>query len=250
MRVSIITVTFNSAATIRDTVLSVQKQSYKNIEHIIVDGASSDSTLDIVKALGHSGPLISEKDNGLYDAMNKGIALATGEVVGILNSDDYLADEYVIENIVSTFESAKCDAIYGDLYFVHPQLTHVVLRKWIAGTFSKGSFLRGWMPPHPTFYVRKACYDQYGTFNTSLRSSADYDLLIRLLLVNKIKAEYLPKVLIHMRTGGQSTRSWSSRLKAHKEDYKAWKLNQQNPKWYTLILKPLRKVSQFVLTPD
>lgn len=248
MKVSIVTVTYNSAATIFDTLHSVRKQTYKDIEHIIVDGNSTDNTLKIIADFHHNGPLVSEKDNGIYDAMNKGIMMATGDIVGILNSDDYLADDTAIQRIVEKFNQTSCDAVYGDLLFVHPENTSRITRKWVAGSFKKKKFLSGWMPPHPTFYVKRSCYDQYGLFNIQLKSSADYDLLLRFLFVNQLKVEYLPAILIHMRVGGQSTRSFLNRLKAHREDYKAWRLNAQNPHWYTLILKPLRKISQFMIT--
>ncbi len=249
MKVSIITVTFNSASTIKDTLLSVIKQNYGNIEHIIVDGNSTDNTLAIIAELGHKGPILCENDKGIYDAMNKGISLATGDIVGILNSDDYLADESAIARIVDKFNATNCDAVYGDLVFVHPYYTHKVQRKWVAGEFNRKAFLKGWMPPHPTFYVKRICYQQHGQFNIQLKSSADYDLLLRFLFVKQLNVQYLPSVLIHMRMGGKSTRSITNRLKAHREDYIAWRINQQHPHWYTLILKPLRKLSQYLLTP-
>ncbi len=250
MKVSIVTVTYNSGKTVLDTLRSVRNQSYTNIEHVVVDGRSQDDTLAIVKQFQHNGVLVSEKDNGIYDAMNKGIGLAKGDIIGILNSDDYLADDSVIERIVKTFAETNCDAVYGDLLYVHQTNTQQVTRKWVAGKFSRKKFLRGWMPPHPTFYVRRSLYEKYGLFNVQLKSSADYDLLLRFLFVNQVKVEYMPGVLIHMRTGGQSTKSLINRLKAHREDYKAWKLNELRPNWYTLLLKPLRKVSQFWVHPS
>jgi glycosyltransferase len=246
MKVSIITGTHNSSSTVADTLASVQKQNYRNIEHIIVDGASTDNTVEVIKNAGHCGTLISEKDNGIYDAMNKGIGLATGDIVGILNSDDFYTEEDVIETVVKTFASTGCDAVYGDLDYVDSNNTQKVLRKWVAGGYNRSLFLNGWMPPHPTFFVKREVYDKYGSFNTSLKSSADYELLLRFLFINKIKVVYIPGVMVHMRTGGQSTRSLMNRIKAHKEDYMAWKLNGLAPKWYTLALKPMRKVKQFI----
>jgi glycosyltransferase len=246
MQVSIITGTYNSEETVEDTVVSVQKQTYKDIEHIIVDGASSDKTLEIVRNAGHCGPVKSEKDNGIYDAMNKGIELATGEIVGILNSDDFYTEDDVVERVVETFQSSGCDAVYGDLDYVDANDTKKVLRKWVAGGYKRSLFLNGWMPPHPTFFVRKDVYKKFGNFNTSLKSSADYELLLRFLFINEIKVVYIPGVMVHMRAGGHSNRSLLNRLKAHKEDYMAWKLNGISPKWYTLALKPMRKVKQFI----
>lgn len=246
MKVSIITSTFNSAATVSDTLLSVEKQTYANIEHIIVDGLSTDNTLKIVEHFKHINKVVSEKDDGIYDAMNKGIEIATGDIIGILNSDDFYAHENVIEEIVNLFDKKNCDAIYGDLIFVHPEKPWRILRKWIAGGYNEKLFLEGWMPPHPTFFVKRELYDKLGKFNTKLRSSADYELLIRFMYKNKIKVQYLPDVLVHMRSGGHSNKSLQNRIKAHKEDYLAWRLNNLKPKWFTLFFKPLRKVKQFL----
>ncbi|TDH23318.1 glycosyltransferase [Segetibacter sp. 3557_3] len=246
MKISIITATYNSQATIGDTIRSVNSQTYKNIEHIIIDGASTDNTLNIVKEL-HQGPVVSERDKGIYDAMNKGIAIATGDVIGIINSDDFLANDEVIENVVKTFQSEICDVVYGDLVYVDPVDTDKVLRRWIAGKYVPSQFLQGWMPPHPTVFVKKKLYSKYGHFNLELKSSADYELLLRLLFVNKAKVKYLPGVLVRMRSGGQSNRSFQNRLTAHKEDYLAWKINGLSPKWYTLMMKPVRKIKQFIV---
>ena len=246
MKVSIITATFNSASTVADTLASVHMQTYGNIEHIIIDGKSTDNTLDVVIKAGHNGSIVSEKDKGIYDAMNKGIAITKGDIVGILNSDDFFAHENVIEEVVNTFVTTGCDAVYGDLIFVHPDYPKKVLRKWIAGGYSNNLFLKGWMPPHPTFFVKRELYDKFGAFNLQLKSSADYELLLRMMFMHQIKVEYLPDVLVHMRSGGQSNKSILNRLKAHKEDYLAWQINNLKPKWYTLILKPVRKIKQFL----
>jgi glycosyltransferase len=246
MLVSIITGTYNSDATVRDTLISVQKQTYKNIEHIIIDGASTDKTLEVINNTGHCGPVRSESDNGIYDAMNKGIDVAKGDIIGILNSDDFYTEDDVIEKVVETFKSSNCDAVYGDLDYVDTHNTKKVLRKWIAGGYKRSLFLNGWMPPHPTFFVKKQVYDKFGKFNIALKSSADYELLLRFLYINRIKVVYIPGVMVHMRTGGHSNKSLRNRLKAHKEDYMAWRLNSIRPKWYTLALKPMRKVKQFI----
>ena len=247
MKVSIITATYNSQATVMDTLKSVQCQSYPKIEHIIVDGQSVDNTLEIIKDLKHAGPLVSEPDRGIYDAMNKGIAMATGDIIGILNSDDFLADEDVIARVVKTFESGNCDMVYGDLVYVDAVNTDRVLRRWIAGNFERRQFLQGWMPPHPSVFVRREVYEKYGRFNLQLKSSADYELLLRLMFVNKVRSKYLPYILVHMRAGGQSNRSFQNRLIAHKEDYLAWKINGLSPRWYTLMMKPFRKIRQFMV---
>ena len=247
MKVSIITATYNSAATIKDTFLSVKQQTYKNLEHIIVDGASTDNTLNLLQHLGHTGPLFSEKDNGIYDAMNKGLSIATGDIIGILNSDDFYPNENVIEKVVKTMTATGCDAVYGDLVYVDPLHATKVLRKWIAGNYTKKQFYNGWMPPHPTFFVKREVYEKFGNFNLQFKSSSDYELLLRFMFLNEIKVKYLPGVLVHMRAGGHSNRSLKNRLAAHKEDYMAWSANGLSPRWYTLAMKPLRKIKQYVV---
>lgn len=247
MKVSIITATYNSATTIKDTLLSVKKQTYHNVEHIIVDGVSADNTLNLLNYFEHSGPLLSEPDKGIYDAMNKGIRMANGDIIGILNSDDFYPHARVIEKVVKAFEKEDCDAVYGDLNYVDPYDVKKVLRKWIAGGFSRKLFYKGWMPPHPTFFVKREVYEKYGNFNLSFKSSSDYELLLRFLLLKQIKVKYVPGVLVHMRAGGYSNRSIKNRFAAHIEDYRAWKTNGLSPKWYTLAMKPLRKVKQYLL---
>jgi len=246
MRVSIITVCFNSAGTIADTIKSIQSQNYSDIEHIIIDGVSQDSTLDVIKSCGHTGPLISERDNGLYDAMNKGIRVATGEIIGILNSDDFYTDHKVIDDVVAQFQRPGCDAVYADLNYIDNSQSEKIVRKWRSGRYKPAKFNYGWMPPHPTVFVKKEVYDKYGAFNTELNSAADYELILRFLYKNKIRAHYVPRVLVNMRAGGLSNRSINHRLKAHMEDYRAWSSNGIRPHWYTLMLKPMRKVFQFL----
>ena len=247
MKVSIITATYNSAKTIKDTVLSVAHQTYKHIEHIIIDGCSTDNSLNIAGHFGHTGPLLCEPDNGIYDAMNKGVIMATGDIIGILNSDDFYPDAQVIEKVVKVFESGDCDAVYGDLVYVDPNNTKTVLREWIAGSYNKKLFYKGWMPPHPTFFVRKEIYEKYGLFNLSFKSSSDYELLLRFLFLKEVKVKYLHDILVHMRAGGYSNRSIKNRIAAHLEDRRAWKVNCISPKWYTVALKPLSKVNQFFI---
>lgn len=246
MKVTIITATFNSAGTITDTLYSVAQQTYKNVEHIIIDGASSDNTVHIVNNFPHKGPILSEADDGIYDAMNKGVKMATGDIIGILNSDDYYPNPGIIEKVVKTFKSGECDAIYGDLMFVDKNEGKKVVRKWVAGGFNRNHFYKGWMPPHPTFFVKREVYEKHGYFNLKFKNSSDYELLLRFMFLHKIKVRYIPNVMVHMRIGGHSNRSLKNRLTAHKEDYMAWEFNGISPKWFTLALKPIRKIKQFV----
>lgn len=246
MKISIITATYNSADTIEDTLRCIQLQDYLNVEHIIMDGGSKDNTLDIVKNFPHVSKVISEKDNGIYDAMNKGIMQATGDVIGILNSDDIYASDDVLSLIAKSFENPAVQATYADLEFVSRDNLDKVVRKWKAGNYSKKSFYYGWMPPHPTFFVRKVVYEKVGLFNTNLGSAADYELMLRILLKNNIPAAYINRVIIKMRMGGVSTGSIANRLKANQKDRLAWKVNGLQPDFYTLYLKPLRKLGQFL----
>lgn len=225
---------------------SIASQSYSNIEHIIVDGLSSDNTIEIVRQFPHVSTCISEKDEGIYFAMNKGIDMATGDVIGILNADDVYAHNDVLSNVMALFENPSTDAVYGDLDFVDSNDISKVKRSWRSGAFKKNSFYEGWMPPHPTFFVRKNLYLNFGYFNTSLTSSADYELMLRLLEKNKITPTYLKDILVKMRYGGKSTASMKNRLVANYEDRMAWRLNGLKPHFFTLILKPLKKIKQFI----
>lgn len=246
MKVSIITVSYNAEKTISDTVNSVLTQTYKNVEYIIVDGASKDNTLNILNSFEPgSFQLISESDNGLYDAMNKGVAMATGDIIGILNADDVFADSKVIEEVVNQMETSGADCLYSDLIYVKEDLKTIV-RKWESGEYQKGAFKKGWMPPHPTFYVKKECYEKYGAFNLDFRTSADYELMLRFIHKNEVSVTYLPRTTILMRVGGQSNASIKNRIKANKEDRAAWKVNGLKPGSLTFIRKPLSKIKQFV----
>lgn len=246
MKVSIITACFNSAETIASTIASVKSQDFPDIEHIIIDGNSSDSTLEIIQHSGANCVIHSEKDNGIYDAMNKGIILSTGDIVGILNSDDFYANSSIISKVVELFKQKNCDAVYGDLVYVDANDTNRVTRKWISGNFSKQKFLYGWMPPHPTFFVKKEVYLKYGLFNLNVYTAADYELMLRLLFKFNIKVAYLQEILVKMRAGGASNISLKNRFLANKGDRMAWKINNLKPFWFTLVFKPLRKILQFI----
>ena len=222
MKLSVITVSYNSAATIADTLRSVSEQTHPDIEHIIIDGGSTDATLALVKQHGlRVATLVSEQDRGIYDAMNKGLALATGEVVGFLNSDDCYADSRVCERITKAMLPRGVDACYGDLIFVDQHRPDRVLRYWKAGTYTKGDCACGWMPPHPTFYARKRIYESHGGFDLSFRMAADFEMSLRLMDVVGVHAVYIPEVLVRMRTGGASNRGLGSLIRNNRETSRA-----------------------------
>ena len=246
MRISIITACFNSAKTIRDTLESVQDQAHGEIEHIVIDGLSTDSTVDIVNSYPHVAKLISEKDKGIYDAMNKGIQLATGDVIGILNSDDLYVDDRVLQDVAIIFKDEKVDACYADLHYVDENDTSKLVRHWKSGTFTRKSFLYGWMPPHPTVFLRRRVYDQVGLFNLSFKTAADYELMLRIFVRHQFDVRYLPRVIVKMRSGGASNASLKRRLIANREDRRAWEVNNLKPYFFTLYLKPIRKIFQFI----
>ncbi|MFT4771433.1 MAG: glycosyltransferase involved in cell wall biosynthesis [Cryomorphaceae bacterium] len=248
MKVSIITILYNAADTLEDTILSVIGQTYDDLEYIIIDGASTDGSLEIIeKYSDRIDRFVSEPDEGIYFAMNKGLQMATGDAVGILNADDTYASKEVIAKVVSQLSAAKTDSLYGDLNYVDRDKAGNVVRRWKSGKFDRSSFLKGWMVPHPTFFVRKEIYQKYGIFNTNLTTSADYEFMLRVLYKEKITTTYLPEVLVNMKTGGQSNLSWQNRIKANKEDRRAWELNGIKPSAFTFIKKPFRKIGQFLI---
>lgn len=246
IKVSIITVAFNAEKSIEDTIQSVLNQSYSNIEYIIIDGKSTDNTVDVCnKYKDRIQTIVSEKDKGIYDAMNKGVALATGDIIGVLNADDFYANNEVIMNIVQKFESENIDGLYADLVYVDGEDTSKVTRTWISGTYKENAFLKGWMPPHPTFFVKNECYQKFGDYSLELKSAADYELMLRMIHKHKINLGYLAEVTVRMRVGGVSNSSLKNRLNANKEDRQAWEMNGLKPSPLTFIRKPLSKIGQF-----
>lgn len=248
MKVSIITIAFNSADTIEDTIKSVASQDYPDIEYIVIDGASKDDTIKIIeKHKDAIASAISEPDKGIYDAMNKGVRAATGDIIGILNSDDFYADQNVISDVVKAFTaSPEAQALYADLVYVNREDITKVVRYWEAGNYKREKFRKGWMPPHPTFFVRRQQYEQLGLYSLELKSAADYELMLRFLYKHELKCIYLNRVITRMRLGGESNITVKNRLRANKEDRQAWTMNGLKPAWYTLTLKPISKIGQFV----
>ena len=209
MKISIITVCYNSEETISDTIQSVLSQDYKDVEYIIVDGKSTDRTLEIIQSIKSRIKLISEKDRGIYDAMNKGIAHARGEILGFLNADDIYADDSALQTVAQCFsDDPRLDACYSDLIYVDQFDKSHTVRYWRSSPFVQGSFSRGWCPPHPTFFVRRSVYERFGGFDLSYRFAADNELMMRFLEVHKLRVKYVPDVLVKMRLGGTTNKSW------------------------------------------
>jgi glycosyltransferase involved in cell wall biosynthesis len=248
VKVSIITVVYNAEKTIRDCIESVLGQSYKPLEYVIIDGGSTDSTMEIINSYSSRiSRVLSEPDEGIYDAMNKGIGLATGELVGLLNSDDLYAYPEAVADLVAALQHNQADAVYGDLLYVKPDNLNQVTRRWVAGSYRHGMFSWGWMPPHPTFIIKRDWYLRYGNFRKDLGSAADYELMLRMIHKHRARLSYLPRVVVKMRTGGVSNSSVSNRLRANQLDRTAWSVNGLEPNFFTLYLKPLRKIVQFII---
>jgi glycosyltransferase involved in cell wall biosynthesis len=247
MTVSIITVAYNAVGTIAQAINSVLGQSCRDIEHIIIDGGSSDGTVDVVKSYGNKiAKFVSEPDKGIYDAMNKGIKLAQGEVVGILNSDDLYADDSVLERVSGIFKEKSVDSCYGDIVYVDRTDTDKVIRYWRSGEYKRERFIWGWMPPHPAFFVKRFVYEKYGLFNLDFPIAADYELMLRFLYKFGISTIYIPEVLVKMRTEGNSNPGLSVTPRALQENYRAWKINGLKPNLITFVMKPLSKLGQFI----
>ncbi len=246
MKVSIITITYNSEQSIADAINSVVSQTYPNIEYIVVDGNSKDSTVEIIKSYGDKiSKFVSEPDKGIYDALNKGIGMATGDIVGFMHSDDLFANEHIIQNVVDKFKDNDTDSLYGDLQYVYKEDTNKVLRYWKSGDFSLRQLKLGWMPPHPTLYIKRWVYEKYGGFNIDMGIAADYDTMLRFLGKYKISTQYLPEVMVKMRVGGASNRSIKNIIQKSAEDWDAIKRNEFG-NVFTLVFKNLRKVTQFL----
>lgn len=250
MKVSIITVTYNAGTTIRDTIESVLAQDYPNIEHIIIDGASTDNTVEIVQSYGDRiARFVSEPDRGMYDGMNKGIKLATGDVVAILNADDVYIHSRVISTIVNQFEQHHVDAVFADLVYVKHDDLDKIVRYYSSAHFHPGKFAYGWMPAHPTFVVKRWAFDLYGFFKIDYKIAADYELLIRFLAIHQMSYHYIPQVLVKMRTGGASTANLSSNWILNREIVRGCLENGIQTNMTKVLSKYFVKVFQLVARP-
>jgi glycosyltransferase len=245
MKISIVTCSLNSSSTIKKSIKSVQKQTYKNIEHLIIDGGSTDKTLEIIKKIKHKNlTLFSSADNGFYDALNKGIKVTTGNIVGVLHSDDFYRSSKILKIIADIFKYTKADLVYGDLIYVKKQHPFKPIRHWKAGQYSKEKLFKGWMPPHPTVFVKKKIFDKIGFYKTHYKISADYDFLVRIFNCKNINQVYVPKVLINMRVGGMSNGSFKNLIIKSFEDYQIIKKNKIGG-LFTLFNKNFSKLRQF-----
>ncbi|MGP6089484.1 glycosyltransferase family 2 protein [Antarctobacter jejuensis] len=246
IKISVVTAVYNRAATLPDALESVAAQDYPNVEHVIQDGGSTDGTLDLLQQ--HMRPeiaLVSEPDGGIYDAINRGIARCTGDAIGLMHSDDFFASPQVLSNVAQALEDPAVDGVYGDLDYVAEADTNRIIRKWRSGTYDARALRRGWMPPHPTLYLRREVYERWGTYDTSYRIAADYDAMLRYLVKGGVRLAYVPEVFVKMRVGGESNRSLSKILQKSREDYRAIRTNGVGGMG-CLLRKNLSKVRQFL----
>ena len=245
MKISVVTAVYNRQATIAQALQSVRSQTHNPVEHILQDGGSNDTTLEIIADFaGPDTHLYSGPDDGIYDAINKGIARATGDVIGLMHSDDYFPHSDVLARVADAFCDPEIDGVYGDLDYVAAADTDRVIRRWKSGDMTRAKLKRGWMPPHPTLYLRRSVLDRFGTYDTRYAISADYDAMLRWLWTEKIKLAYIPEVLVKMRVGGESNRSLERIVQKSREDYQALRSNKVGGIG-TLFLKNARKIRQF-----
>lgn len=249
MKISVITVSYNNASTIQDTITSIASQDHSDVEHIVIDGASTDGTVDIVNSAQSVRRLISEPDNGIYHAMNKGIAIATGDIVGTLNADDFYIDNSVLTEVAKVFSHPSVDACYADLVYVDAKDTNKIVRYWQSQTYRTGLFKHGWMPAHPTFFVRRHLYDELGNFDLEFNIQSDFELTMRFLEIYRINSVYIPKILVKMRMGGVSNNSVKTIIKGNIEAYRACKKNHLAITPLFNLQKILSRIPQFLKRP-
>ncbi|MDA8760466.1 glycosyltransferase [Amylibacter sp.] len=247
MKISIITAVLNRKNTIGDAINSLQRQKYKNFEHIIQDGGSNDGTLDVIQRMKSSNMVVtSENDSGIYNAINKGIFRSSGDIVGLMHSDDFFANDYVLSKVANMFNDNKIDGVYGDLDYVSASEPSKVIRHWKSGVYRKELLQKGWMPPHPTLYLRRGVFDKWGLYDTSYHIAADYDAMLRFLWCGNVRLAYIPEVMVKMRLGGESNRSIGRILRKSREDYLALKRNKVGG-FTTLIRKNTSKFKQLII---
>ncbi|MBC7490236.1 MAG: glycosyltransferase [Glaciimonas sp.] len=247
MKITVITVCYNSAKTISDTLRSVREQTYKNVEHIIIDGGSIDRTLDVVATEGtHVAKLVSEKDNGIYHAMNKGIKFATGDVVAFLNSDDFYKDANTLSRVAFVMQSERLDALYGDVEFFRAGQQDAVVRRYNSGRFTPGRLGWGWMPAHPALFVRRGLFERYGTFCTDYRIAGDFEFIARVFKHAELRHRHLPESLVCMQMGGISTSGWRATLQLNREMMRACRVNAIPTNWLKILIRyPLKLMEYF-----
>jgi len=246
MKVSIITAVYNRVSTVEDAITSVLSQDYSNIEYIVIDGASTDGTIDIIeKYRDRIATLVSEEDGGIYDALNKGLSCATGDVIGFLHSDDLFGDSTVISSIVAQFEASQTNSVYGNLVYVNAKDPSKIIRYWESGEYDSRKLKNGWTPPHPSFYIKRSVYQAYGNFDTSFKIAADYDITVRFLFKHHVTASFVPTTIVKMRVGGASSSLKNIACKM-REDARVMKKNGLTW-WYTLFMKNTRKIPQLFL---
>lgn len=247
MKVTIITVVFNGAKTIKHTIESVLNQAYKNVEYILIDGNSSDNTMDIVNEYKDTiDTIISEPDKGLWDAINKGIGLATGDVIGLLHADDFYTDEKVLQRVVSKLEESKTDTLFADLLYIKDDNLDLVLRYFSAKNFTPKKLTYGLMPPHPTFFVKKSIYEKYGTYRLDLKIASDYEMFVRLLYKNNVSYSYIPFPIVKMRVGGLSGGGIKNKVLINREVIKSMKHNGINSNHLLILRKYPVKVLEII----
>ena len=242
MKITLITISYNAQKTIQKTLESVQAQSYSEVEHILVDGGSTDTTLTIAKAFPHISKIISEPDNGIYDALNKGIQNATGDIIGFLNSDDVFFDYQSLKHIYKAFDEST-DCVFGDLIYTNDQ--NQIKRKWKGSPFIRGTFKKGWMPAHPTFYCRRSVYEKFGLYNDFYKIAGDFELMLRFFEKHQIKSKYIPQTLVNMKVGGVSNKSLQSKYTILEEEFRAFRENEIPVNKGLYILHKLKKLGEF-----